>query len=206
MWYLTNNKIEFEGHTFTQIKRELPNGMFELGGYIEELPKIRGDFWIDKDSYMFADCVVEGKVHIRKNCIIKNSTLCNRIIVGKNCKIIDSVVIGNKKVVSWFEPGCEVVKQNFCASGKYPPFYFQDGKIETDTYNGVILTMTRNYCKVDCLIMTYEVAWSYLNDADKWEFIKSKHPDVPEVYYKDTKKWLYYWCEKQLKKKEGRAK
>ena len=73
MWYLTNNKVEFEGHTFTQIKRKLPNGTFEFGGYIEELPKIRGDFWIDKNSYLFADCIIEGNVRIRKNCVIKNS-------------------------------------------------------------------------------------------------------------------------------------
>ena len=62
MWYLTNNKVEFEGHIFTQVKRELPNGKWEYGGYVEELPKIRGEFWIGKDSYMFKDCVVEGNI------------------------------------------------------------------------------------------------------------------------------------------------
>lgn len=206
MWYLTNNKVEFEGHTFVQIKRPLSNGKFQFGGYVEEkLPHIRGDFWADQNSYIFGDCEINGKVRIHKNCIIKNSQLHNNMILGDNCAIIDSTIKGHHTYSTLFEQGCVIEKQQFICVGKYPPFYFQDGKIETDTYNGVILTMTQNYCKVNCLIMTYETAWNYLNDADKWEFIKSKHPDVPEVYYEDTKKWLYYWCEKQLKRKEGRA-
>ena len=75
MWYLTNNKVEFEGHTFIQVKRKLPSGKFELGGYVEEkLPRIRGDFWIGQNSYLFGDCEIDGKIRIHKNCIIKKQS------------------------------------------------------------------------------------------------------------------------------------
>lgn len=207
MWYLTNNKVEFEGRTFVQVKRELPNGKFELGGYIEEkLPRIRGDFWIGQGSYLFGDCEVEGKIRIHKNCVIKGSKLYNNMVIANNCVITNSIINGHVKYATWFEQGCVINKQNFKSVGKYPSYFFNDGEIETDCYNNNILLMTDNYCRVNCLIMTYEVAWEYLHNNEKWEFIKSQHPDVPQVYYPDTKKWLYYWCEKQLKRKQGRAK
>lgn len=207
MFYLTNNKIEFEGHTFIQIKRQLPNGSFELGGYVEEkLPKIRGDVYIGKNSYVFADCEIDGKIKVGENCIIRNSKLYNRMRVENNCKIIDSVIKGHINRPTTFKNNCEILCQNFKSNYKYGNYFFQDGKITTDEYNGVILNMTNNYCMVNCLIMTYEAAWEYLHNEEKWNYMMNKYPDTPEVYYKDTKKWLYYWCEKQLKRKEGRAK
>ena len=206
MWYLTNNKVEFEGHIFTQVKRELPNGKWEYGGYVEELPKIRGEFWIGKDSYMFKDCVVEGNIRIHENCVIKNSALFGTFSIKNNCNVVNSCVDGRYTNVTAFDTGCTIINQNFKSVGRYPVYFFEDDIIESDTYNGNILSMTNNYCKVNCLIMTYETAWSYLNDDEKWEFIKSRYPDTPKVYLSDTKKWLQYWCEKQLKRKQGRAK
>lgn len=207
MFYLTNNEVEFEGHTFVQIKKKLSTGMYKYGGYIEKnLPKIRGDFWADQDSYIFGDCEINGKVRIHKNCIIKNSKLYNNMVIGDSCTITNSTIEGHHTYATSFEQGCIIDKQQFICVGKFPSYFFEDGKITMDTYNNNILLMTDNYCRVNCLIMTYEIAWSYLQDEIKWEFIKSKHPDTPQVYYPDTKKWLYYWCEKQLKRKEGRAK
>lgn len=206
MWYLTDNKVEFEGHTFVQVKRKRDDGSFEFGGYIEELPKIRGEFWIGKNSYMFADCLIDGNVRIKENCIIKNSTLNNSFVIGNNCHINNTIINGHPKYVTWIEADCIIVNQRFESVGKYESFYFSDGQIETDTYNNNILTMTDNYCRVNCLTMTYEKAWQYLHDEEQWNYIMSKHPDTPQVYYPDTKKWLYYWCEKQLKRKQGRAK
>lgn len=207
MWYLTDNKVEFEGHEFVQIKKILSNGKEKYGGYIEtKLPHIRGNFWIDQNSYMFGDCVVDGKVHIHKNCIIKNSRLYNNIIIHDDCIIADSTIQGHLAHATLFEEKCIIEKQWFKSMGKFSSYFFEDGKITMDTYNDNILLMTKNYCKINCLTMTYETAWSYLQDSAKWEFIKSRHPETPQVYYPDTKKWLYYWCEKQLKRKEGRAK
>jgi hypothetical protein len=206
MWYLTDNKVEFEGHTFTQIKRKRDNGSFELGGYIEELPKIRGEFWVGKNSYVFADCVIDGNIRIKENCIIKNSVLNNSFVIGNGCHIENTKINGHPSFATWIETGCNIINQQFDSVGKYDPFYFEDGKIKTDTYNNNILTMTDNYCRVNCLTMTYETAWEYLHNQEKWDYIKSKHENTPQVYYSDTKKWLYYWCEKQLKRKQGRAK
>ena len=203
MFYLTNNKVEFEGHTFTQIKRKRDDGSFEL---VEELPKIRGEFWVGKNSYVFRDCHIDGDIRIKENCIIRNSTLLNSFVIGANCYIENTTIKGSSQRVTWIEQGCKIINQNFCSIGKYESFYFEDGQIETDLYNNNILTMTNNYCRVNCLTMTYEKAWQYLHDEEQWNYIKSKHPDTPQVYYSDTKKWLYYWCEKQLKKKQGRAK
>ena len=63
MFYLTDNKIEFEGRIFVQVKKPLPNGSFKYGGYIEQkLPIIRGDVWIEENSYVFGDCEINGKV------------------------------------------------------------------------------------------------------------------------------------------------
>ena len=207
MWFLTNNKVEFEGRTFVQVKRELLNGKIEFGGYVEEkLPRIRGDFWIGKDSYLFGDCEINGGARIRKNCIIKNSKICNGVIVGDNCIIIDSTIEGFSNYSMALDKGCIINKQQFQSVGKLQSDFFKDGKIQMDTYNNNVLLMTDNYCRVNCLTMTYEIAWEYLHNEEKWNFIKSQHVDTPQVYYPDTKKWLYYWCEKQLKRKEGRAK
>ena len=205
MFYLTNNKVEFEGHTFIQIKREQSNGEFELGGYVEEtLPKIRGEVWICKGSYVFGDCELDGKIRISPNCVIKNSKLYNILFVGADCQIINSNITGHAVHATVFDKNCIIEGQTIRTIGKYPPDFFCNGKFKMDTYNGVILLMTDNYCRVNCLTMTYEMAWEYLHNEEKWNYMMTKHQDFPQIFHRDTKKWLYYWCEKQLQRKKDR--
>lgn len=206
MFYLTDNKVEFEGHTFTQIKRQLPNGKFEFGGYVENTKNIDEDFWISKNSYMFGDCETKGKIRIGSNCIIKNSKLHYNILIDSGCIIQESQILGSIICATLIDKNCKIIRQTFKSRNRYPSFLFEDGDMITDVYNNVTLNMTNNYCKINCILMTYEMAWEYLQNEEKWQKIKSDHLKTPEVFYPDTKKWLYYWCEKQLKKKEGRAK
>lgn len=206
MFYTTENIVEFDNRKFTQIKRKLENGKFELGGYIECGAIIRGEIWINQDSYVYGNCVLDGKIRIHKNTIIKNTTLSGHMVIGSNCVIENSYIQAVTKYATTINNNCKIYGQAFKSTGKYDPFYFEDGIIQTDSYNNNILTMTNNYCKINCLFLTYEKAWEYLNDEDKWSYMKLNNLDTPQVFYQDTKKWLYYWCEKQLKRKEGRAK
>jgi hypothetical protein len=206
MFYYTNNSVEFEGRKFIQIKKKLDSGNFMFGGYIEMGAIIRGEVWIGKNSYIFKDCALDGNIRVRENSIIKNSILTGRMVIGSNCTIDSCHIRAVTQYITVIDNNCNIYKQYFKSTGKYEPYYFKDGNIETDTYNNNVLTMTNNYCKINCLFLTYEKAWEYLNNEEKWEYMQNKYLDVPQVFYKDTKKWLYYWCEKQLKRKEGRAK
>ena len=205
MFYLTNNKVEFEGRTFIQIKRKRPDGEFELGGYVEEnLPKISGEVWICKGSYVFGDCELIGDIRISSNCVIRNSKLHNILFVGIGCNITNSNITGHSVQATIFDKQCVINDCTINTIGRYSPDFFCHGKFKIDTYNNVVLLMTDDYCRVNCLTMTYEMAWEYLNNEEKWNYMMTKHQDFPQIFNKDTKKWLYYWCEKQLQRKKDR--
>ena len=203
-YILTNNSIQFEGHTLYQLQ-EIDYWGFKgkYSGYVDN------DYWISnpnikldigKNAKIYG-IKCHGHIYAGENSIIANDILRGSLSFGKNTVIRNSNIATQLDKVAIFNNECKVIDKDILAIGVYYPHLFEDGQFIVKMYNGINLILTDHYCRVNCKLMTYEEAWKYLHNDDIWHQLALKaYKDSQMVFTPNSKQWLLQECAAQLER------
>lgn len=202
-YVLTNNKIEYDGHTLYQIKRA--NWSNEYGGYIEDIGILSqdDDSWVEEGACVYGESLLQGKIIVKKGAVVKDSELYGNIEIEEDCTLI------NCNITPVFHDGRTTIKNNTIIQnktmrtvGSYNNKLFNDGKFEVLSNNVIELILTDNYCRVNCQTFTYEIAWKIINNDNKLQLYVDKFFNrEPMLFSKNNLKWLKEMCAKELLRK-----
>ena len=195
---LTGTKIEYDGHTLYQVARySTQKHREELGGYIEKHLFIQLDpeSWVAQNSYVYRCPSLRGKILIGKNVIVVDSILNGRFFIKDNA-VISGSDIRTRHYNCIIDRGAQVYNKIFVGTGTYEAKLFDDEYFEYKRGHAIDLIMTKHYCKVGCLTMSYIEAWDYLHDEQKWNELKLKYQDTSplQLFTNEGKQWLFEQC------------
>lgn len=203
-YILTNTSIEFENHTLYQLQEiDMWGFKGKKVGYIDNdqflsMPKNKFNIGTNAKIYNTQFC---GHIYIGNNSVISNSIIRGSISIGADCIIKDSILSTKIDKVAAFRNNTHINGQDILAIGIYTPKLFEDGQFITKMHNGIALILTDHYCRVNCKTMTYEEAWDYLCDDDKWQHLAiTNYRDSQTVFLPSTKEWLREECYTQLQR------
>lgn len=121
---LTNNTIEYDGHTLYQIRTINDNAHHKihkdtLGGYIDKTSIIADNAWIEKDAKVYNCSVITGNTLISQDSIVNNySTVTDSTIEDNVIITNDSHIQDNSRIESGTTIDNSTVKDN-------SKFYYQ---------------------------------------------------------------------------------
>lgn len=195
---LTDNKIELEGCILYQVARfNTTTSSEELGGYIEPklFRQIDPNSWIGTNSYVYRCPMLCGRIIIKNNSKVVDSILNGNFFI-KNNVIIDGCNIKTRYYNCVIDNGAIIRNKMFVATGTYNAQLFNDEYFEYKCYGVVDLIMTKHYCKVFCLTMTYNEAWEYLHNDQLFVNLQKKYQDTTpmQLFLPETKEWLLQQC------------
>jgi hypothetical protein len=195
---LTDNKIEYDGCILYQVARfNTVTHCEELGGYIEKklFQQIDSNSWIGTNSYVYRCSLLHGKFIIKDNSIVVDSMLSGKFFIKDHVKI-SGCNIKTRYYNCIIDAGAQVLNKTFVATGTYNAKLFDDEYFEYKCYGVVDLIMTKHYCKVFCLTMTYLEAWKYLHDDQIFAELQNKYQSTSpmQLFLPDTKQWLLEQC------------
>lgn len=195
---LTDNKITYDNCILYQVARfNTQLQKEELGGYIEKslFYKLDSDSWIAVNSYVYRCPTLSGRMLIHSNVIINDSILNGRFFIKENVTI-SGCNIRTRHYNCVISKNCKIYNRNFVATGTYDSILFDDEYFEYKCNNTVDLIMTKHYCKVFCLTMTYTEAWEYLHNEKQWAALQHKYQNTTpfQLFTSEIKNWLLEQC------------
>ena len=195
---LTDNKIEYDSCILYQVARfNTITCREELGGYIEKklFKQLDPNSWIGANSYVYRCPLLKGKFIIKNNSKIVDSVLNGKFFIRDNV-IISGCNIRTRYYNCVIDTGAHIFNKTFVATGTYDAKLFDDEYFEYKCYGVVDLIMTKHYCKVFCLTMTYLEAWKYLHDDEIFAELQKKYQSTSpmQLFLPETKQWLLEQC------------
>lgn len=195
---LTDTKIVYDECVLYQVARyNMQTHCEELGGYIEKqlFHQLDENSWIGLNSYVYKCPLLRGKIIIGKNVTVVDSILNGRFFIK------DDVVISGSNIRTRYY-NCvigkcaQIYNKTFVGTGTYEAKLFDDEYFHYQCYGTIDVVMTKRYCKVYCLTMTYEDAWMYLHNDLLWEQLRHKYQDTTpfQLFSEETRCWMREQC------------
>ena len=199
---LTLNTIEYEDRKLYQVARlNMKTYKEELGGYVESranLPTDMENSWIAPGAKVLGSTRLQGNITVGENTIIENSLLIGEFIIGSDVVISGSHIVARYCIL--IGKNSKIECKHFSGRGRYRSELFNDGEFTWECKYDTDLLKTNNYCKINCVTLSYLKAWQIVSNDIKWQEAKEKYNLTPQVFTEQARKWLREECLAQLNK------